>query len=644
MVSRRSAPPRTILAGLAVALILAAVATPSSARITTWYVSATAPPGGDGSRTTPFGSLVAVEQASSPGDTIVVIPAPRALDGGIALKAGQRLVGGGPPVIGSNASDLPRVTNTSAERHGGDAVALADDTEVTNLVIAGSYRGGVYGLDVTGVSVHGNDVSGHNTSCTVGFQILPIVAPSNAPGVGVPFGIRLPVVGDVYVLDINNGWAGIMLDATHATGTITIDDNLVHDAGCGDGIDIRLKGTADVAALVRRNVITKLAQGHFEAQPGSVGVDSLIALGFQTDEFSRLVVDAVGNSQTYIGSEGSDCEGIFASLSGSSSMTVRIDRNTFAHGIGGDSCNGMEMITGNGDPTADMRISNSLFEDNPGDMLEAGNLGSGSKMRLELDNVIVRNTTIALGNGGPIPFNIGECLLVGSSGSGNVTSLRVRNSEITGCNNGVFVGSNAAIGNGVGPDGSIAVDISGSRIHRNKYYNLWVQTGMPLRNLTVKVENTDLSNAGETGVAFDQKLLVGTIAATIDLGGGPLGSVGNNCIAGSARYDAESTGFAVTIEDNWWGSSEGPAAAKTSAAPVVGNLDFDPWLEKAPACASSVLVKGGAATKSPRAGTRPSASLPATGVNTPWIGVTGALALAVLLNRLRRHRIGTHSV
>ena len=569
-------------------LLPVSIAVSSSASFTTWYVSASAAPGGNGTESAPFDSLVAVEQASSPGDTIVVLPATAALDGGIALKQGQKLVGGGPSVIGSTSTLLPRVTNTSAARHSGDAVVLADDVEVTNLAVAGSFRGGVYGLDVIGVLVHGNDVSGHNTSCTVGFQILPIVAPTNVPGVGVPFGVRLPVLGDRYLLDINNGWAGIMIDATHAAGTVSIDDNTVRDAGCGDGIDIRLSGTADIAANVRRNVVTRLAQGHFEAQPGSVGVDSLIAMGFQTDHFSRLVVDADGNSQSFIGSEGSDCEGVFASLSGSSTLTARIDHNTFAHGIGGDSCNGMEMITGNGDPTADMRISNSLFEDNPGDMMEAGNLGVGSTMRLELDNVIVRNTTIALGNDGAIPFNIGDCLLVGNSGSGNVTSLRVRNSEITGCNNGVSVGSNPSVGNGVGPDGSITVDISGSRIHHNKYYNLWVQSAALLRNLTVKVENTDLSNAGETGVAVDQKLIVGTIEAAIDLGGGALGSAGQNCLTGNERYDAETTGFVVSIEDNWWGTASGPTASKTSATPpVLGSLDLDPWLTAVPPACSS---------------------------------------------------------
>jgi len=56
-----------------------------------WYVNASASPGGDGTMHSPFNSLAAVEQASSPGDTIVIQASPLSvppLDGGIALKPG----------------------------------------------------------------------------------------------------------------------------------------------------------------------------------------------------------------------------------------------------------------------------------------------------------------------------------------------------------------------------------------------------------------------------------------------------------------------------------------------------------------------------------------------------------------------------
>src|SRR5205807_6202905 len=138
-------------------------------------------------------------------------------------------------------------TNTSAAQHSGDAVTLANRDVVSNIVVAGAYRGGIYGSDVKRVNVHGNDLSATNTSCTTGFVVQPFVLPTLAPGVGVPFSSGL-----------SNGWAAIMLDETHTTTSVSIDHNLVHDAGCADGIDVRASGTAKVTARVEGNALTRL--------------------------------------------------------------------------------------------------------------------------------------------------------------------------------------------------------------------------------------------------------------------------------------------------------------------------------------------------------------------------------------------------
>jgi hypothetical protein len=44
--------------------------------IATWYVSASAQPGGNGSRKRPFESLIFVQGWSAPGDTILILPPP----------------------------------------------------------------------------------------------------------------------------------------------------------------------------------------------------------------------------------------------------------------------------------------------------------------------------------------------------------------------------------------------------------------------------------------------------------------------------------------------------------------------------------------------------------------------------------------
>src|SRR4051812_1175610 len=103
---------RAMVGVVCVVVLLGADAAGASAA--TWHVRAGAAPGGTGSAGAPFATLEAVETAAGPGDTIVVDPAALSvapLDGGIALKPGQRLVGGGPPVTApSGLGQLPVVT------------------------------------------------------------------------------------------------------------------------------------------------------------------------------------------------------------------------------------------------------------------------------------------------------------------------------------------------------------------------------------------------------------------------------------------------------------------------------------------------------------------------------------------------------
>src|SRR5580698_4729213 len=83
-------------------LLMGLLGLASAASARTIFVSAAAGPGGNGSEQSPFNSLAAVEQASAPGDEIVVLAAPTnspPLDGGIALKPRQKLTGRGPSVV-----------------------------------------------------------------------------------------------------------------------------------------------------------------------------------------------------------------------------------------------------------------------------------------------------------------------------------------------------------------------------------------------------------------------------------------------------------------------------------------------------------------------------------------------------------------
>src|SRR3954469_23610233 len=338
------------------ALVVVAVWAPN-ADAAVFHVHAGAPPGGTGSPAAPFATLDEVESAAGPGDTIVVDPSSAALDGGIALKPGQRLEGGPGSVV----------TNTNASRLDGDAVTLADGATVTGLVVRGAVRGGIYGLDTVGVTITGTDVSGHNTSCSAGFLVQPFNVPTGVPFVGGG------VAGNG-TLAPQNGWAGIMVDGSRASGSVVIERNTVHDGTCGDGIDLRAAGTSDLVARVDGNTVTRLKQGDIQdAETGSV-----LAIGMQPRDGAGLRVTQDGNTETDIGSDGADCEGQFANTSEAGVIEDAVEHNTFRHGIGGFSCNGFEAIVSNGGGTIDVTLRDSTFEDNPGDMFEEGNLGAGS--------------------------------------------------------------------------------------------------------------------------------------------------------------------------------------------------------------------------------------------------------------------------
>jgi hypothetical protein len=558
------------IVGLSLALTAAAGAPACAASL---FVRAGAPPGGDGSRSRPFESLAAVATASKPGDEIIVLPVPLSeppLDGGIALKPGQRLLGAGPPVAGDRLpGQAARITNRSAAVNSGDAVVLADHVEVSNLVIVNAARGGIYGRNVSGVRISGNDLSGTNTSCTPG---LYVYFPGNPP-----------------LALLANGWAAIMIDEDQGTGWLSIRNNYIHDGACSDGIDIRATGRAWVEARVSANRLARLAQGP--------GLRSVLAIGMQTRDRAVLSVDSDYNSETYIGSPKADCEGLFSNQTGGS-LTWSIDHNTFAHGIGGGSCNGAEFFTGTGIANTNLYIGHSTFAYDPGDMIEEDNGGgTGSVMNLTLEDVSVSHTSFPRTLAPEPKFtnvyymdNLGRCMDQYSWGHRNVNNLRVVDSRFSDCY-GDGIGSDVTGGTyayggpeaksgsmdlGDGEGDAVSIDVESSRIEGTRQYALHFANHAAMSDLKIRVANSRLSGAaGAAVVAVDQD--GSTQHADIDLGGKQ--APGQNCIVAGAGLAAEVTGYDVLAKSNWWGRAGVPGRQVSVTA---GQLYASPALRAAP--------------------------------------------------------------
>ncbi|MCX6399673.1 MAG: hypothetical protein NTX33_07075 [Propionibacteriales bacterium] len=542
----------------------------------TWYVKAGATTT-TGSAARPFGSLTQVERASRAGDTIVVLPAPRALDGGIRLKTGQTLRGSGPSVRTAGAT-APRLTNTTT-RLSGDAVRVADGTTVTNLRITDARRGAVYGVNVSGVRIAGNDVSGQNADCIDGYLIPPFMAPTNLPGVGIPISHGL-----------QNGWAGIMIDASTRRGlAVTVTGNLVHDSTCGDGIDVRLSGTATGTATITDNEIRSLRQGK--------GFESVLAIGLQARDSARVRGLVHRNSQALLGNPddlnlavaGADSEGVFLNAVGAAHLTATVTHNTYTnvHGWGGFSANGLEAVTMGSGARLDVLVQDSSFSGSPGDVIEHGGLGTDAVMTMTLERVVAERST-GIGNTVLLPFNNGDCVLAGSLGARNTIRLAVRDSVLRGCaNNGLSLGSNVV--NGTGPTTEITATIDDSTITDNRGSNIGVRNFTALDKLSVRVQRTDISRAGSigSGVAdFSAEDLGSTKSHVIDIGGGPLGSVGHNCLVGGLLA-ADVVRYDVSARHNWWGQPNGPGLLRTLA--LGGVLDTTSPVTSSPCADQSRL-------------------------------------------------------
>ena len=556
---RLSTRPRRASAATVIAILVAGVfgAAAAGARAATWYVRSGASPGGQGSARSPFATLRAVEAAAAPGDTIVVEPvrlgaAP--LDGGIALKPGQVLIGGGPSVAGNTGTlrRLPVITNTSPHIPA-DAVRLASRTTVKNLVIERAYRGGIYGSDVSRVTVVGNDLSGTNTSCTTGFVVQPFVLPSTVPGVGIPFSSGLP-----------NGWAAIMIDDAHQAAQVSVERNVVHDAACADGIDIRASGTGRVTARVLDNTLYHLQQGSSQ--------QSVLAIGMQTTGHSRLNARVDGNTESYIGSATigdfgqADSEGLFANSAGRSKLIEHADRNTFAHGLGHISANCVEDVASNGGPTMDFTLTNSTCNYVVGDVLEVDNLSPNATMAFTAKHVIAANSTFAGGlpQAQVEPGDDGDCLLEVASGAATSTTVRISDSQLSNCAaDGLGVASNVVAG--TGPIDKLSFDVENSRITENQASNLRVENVTPIRHLDGKIENTDLSESPGSPVILRNLVTTGSTAAVLDLGGGGLGSRGHNCILGGEPNDVSTVRYDLAAGTTGGEVPGGPSPANALA-------------------------------------------------------------------------------
>lgn len=285
MVLRKIVGPAAAL----MALVAGTSAPPLAKGPTSWFVQA----GATGDETNvehPTGSLESIERWSAAGDRIVVLPTDAVLYGGIALKAGQRVVG----LV--RAGRKPVISNSDSTRHLGCGVLVANGSVVANVRVEGTVASGIYGRNASGVRIDSVDVRGTNRGQSFIEAAFPTL-PGRVPHGGMVF-VHADTAADVEVTAstvIETSGVGIASIASGVAHTrLSIRHTRVEGGTRMDFYDI------GIAALVKdRTATTRLAisDSHVKGRLSRSGRNVMIAAsgGGRADaRIDRIVSGATG--------------------------------------------------------------------------------------------------------------------------------------------------------------------------------------------------------------------------------------------------------------------------------------------------------------------------------------------------------------
>ena len=437
-----------------------------------YYVQAGRSEDGDGSRTSPFASLSGAAAAAEPGATIFLLGTGTdvTLDGGIALRPGQKLIG--LAADGTNTTDpdtMPRLTNTT-DHLGGSVVQLSERNEIR-------------GIRLGDLQSHGIVASAANLS---GTKIHHVAVSGAAESEEIIWSIRLEV-GSGVVSDVS------ITDCSFRDG---------HDLG---GIQIVHSGDSAGDYVFARNDFSDLGGRGYH---------------LQSRDTSRIDARILDSTADNIGRGGRNSDSILPHLQNSSEQNILVQNYRFKNTEqeGNQSNCGLEaFIEGAPFPSTD-------------------NYCDGCKLTLEIVDSVFEQ-----------PVTDGIQLI--NFGSNTVLDVRIRGTRIIGADP-------QQVGGGLSLLAQNA-DNTGSRT-------------------TLLVENTDI--VGSSGVGFALSDQGEGYTATVDLGGGELGSVGNNRIVGSANGEVQIINGHVVAKNNWWGGSDPRVELQGNAS----WLDSDPAIESDP--------------------------------------------------------------
>ena len=529
--------------------LVGGIANPAQAA-STWHVQADAASGGDGTANRPLNTLASVEKISAPDDTILIVPSRQPLEGGIQLKDGQRLIGMGDPVTKAAAdSARPTISNTSA-RYDGDAIRLAKNNLVQNIHVDRAGRAGVFGVNAVGAQIRGNLVTNNLINGNdlrdlearfilfqsqgnhfAGITLLSCgpaessYCVTHAPTTPAVSNVDRIVIADNVIRDSNLEGILLLTD-TGVVAHFSVTDNLVRDLSLNlpkpESLTPPLGNVRSRAftliALNASNVTVEMSRFHAEnfAPPGNYAADGVVLLTAGRGP----IVNARVSDLTVLNPR-------FAGEAGNGDSVEIQHRGT------SDGVLNVEMVRAELRDPASANIK----------ILESQNPSNSTYNVSIVDSV--------LGNANPTGGLDAQIRFSGASTGAKALNLIVKNTTISG------------IGGGIGVANASNLDALTLLVENSSFSDLTTPAGMePVPAIAV-------SHPGDRTLG----------RAVIDLGGGSLGSRGQNRFAGKNPVDVSVTNsnsqtpsVQVNASNNYWG---GRAPEMKSEVVVSGNVTFD---------------------------------------------------------------------
>lgn len=475
-----------------------------------YFVDNTAAAGGDGRPDTPFNSLADAEANVRGNSTIYVRNGDGAVtnqDTGITITNNRvRLLGAGINLATRQGTFIEDATTApKITNTGGDAVVIdGNRIEVAGFDIDSPLTDGIFTLDSNRADIHDN-----------------IIQNAGNNGINTAF-------------------------TANQNRRVTITNNTITGSTLR-GITIRSYNGGTINATVTGNTATGNTEEGIRYEVGS-------------SSGSRLNVTSTNNTANTNGGTA----GLYGISAGDGRLRVTSDGDT----ANSNTANGFFMLTGGTSTGQRVIASNTTANTN-------GQIGLGVDVQDDSTTLITLNDTSTTGNtsdglniisrsDSTANATVTNHASIGNTqqgvditADGTTTTLNIDLDNVdvsTSGNSGMFLRARSA--------GTINATLANSTIDNNTASGLFIE-GASTADTNVQVDTTDITNSS----VFSLNLLDNTTGTyNVDLGGGALGSAGQNRIFTSGNVDVfgNLNGSAVSAQSNWWGTAAGLTAGETN--------------------------------------------------------------------------------